>query len=209
MERKDLCRMDATSRLNDLRKDFLASSTQSMPIAGMLFWAIIAVAALDVKPLVLSYMVGFGSGMIFPLGVLIDLVRGRRMKRASSENPVTQLFLQSLGLVVLVWPLVILSAGLAHDANLIVLGGAILMGIIWIPYGWAADDPVGLHHAIGRSVLCYASYLFAPSPYKATAISVVVLLGYLYTLVRMRRPQPDPSAFATRTTAANKEAGAV
>ena len=62
---------------------------------------------------------------------------------------------------------------LADDANLIVLGGAILMGIIWIPYGWAADDPVGLHHAIGRSVLSYACFLFAPAPYKASAISLL------------------------------------
>jgi hypothetical protein len=94
-----------------------------------------------------------------------------------------------LGLVVLVWPLVLIAANLAHDANLIVLGGAILMGIIWIPYGWAADDPVGLQHAIGRSVLCYACFLFVPAPYKASAISVAVLLSYTYSLIRMRKPQ--------------------
>lgn len=159
-----------------------------MPIAGMIFWAIIAVAALYVKPILLAYMVLFGSGMIFPLGVMIDLVTTRKMKRASTQNPVTQMFMQSLGLVVLVWPLVIIAARLAHDPYLIVLGGAILMGIIWIPYGWGADDPVGLQHAIGRSVLAYVAYFFAPNAYKATAISIVVLLSYLYSLIRMRRP---------------------
>ncbi len=66
------------------------------------------------------------------------------------------------------------------------------MGIIWIPYGWAADDPVGLHHAIGRCILSYAAYLYAPSPYKATAISAAVILAYLYSLIRMRRPQSEP-----------------
>lgn len=40
------------------------------------------------------------------------------------------MFMPSLGLVVLTWPLVILAAREARDANLIVLGGAILMGII-------------------------------------------------------------------------------
>lgn len=168
-----------------------------MPIAGMIFWGVIAVAALYIKPLQLSYMVLFGSGMIFPLGVVIDLLTTRKMKRASTKNPVTQLFMQSLGLVVLVWPLVIIAARLAHDPNLIVLGGAILMGIIWIPYGWGADDPVGLQHAIGRSVLAYTAYLLAPSPYKATAIAIVVLLSYLYSLVRMRKPQPDLKASRT------------
>ncbi len=179
--------MDSTFTLNDLRNDFLATTTRSMPIAGMIFWSVIAVAALYVSPVLLSYMVLFGSGMIFPLGVLIDRATGRKMRRADSGNPVMQMFLQSLGLVVLVWPLVILCARLTHDANLIVLGGAILMGIIWIPYGWAADDPVGLQHAVGRSVLAYAAYVFVPNPYKASAISVAVLLSYLYSLVRMRK----------------------
>ncbi|MFY9674080.1 MAG: hypothetical protein WB817_19170 [Terriglobales bacterium] len=183
--------MDSTSKLNDLRADFLATSTQSMPIAGVIFWGTLAIAALYVKPLQLSYIVLFGSGMIFPLGVMIDLLTTRKMKRSSTQNPVTQLFMQSLGLVVLVWPLVIIAARVAHDPNLIVLGGAILMGIIWIPYGWGADDPVGLQHAIGRSVFAYAAYLLAPNRYKATAISIVVLLSYLYSLIRMRRPQLD------------------
>ncbi len=97
------------------------------------------------------------------------------------------MFLQSLVLVVLLWPLVLIGAFLAHNATLVVLGGALLMGVIWIPYGWAANDPVGLQHAIGRSVLSYACFLFVPAPYKATAIAVAVLLCYTYSLVRMRK----------------------
>jgi hypothetical protein len=38
--------MDSTTRLSNLREDFLATSTQSMPIAGMLYWAVVGVAAL-------------------------------------------------------------------------------------------------------------------------------------------------------------------
>ncbi|MGA9529005.1 MAG: hypothetical protein WBS24_12900 [Terriglobales bacterium] len=180
--------MDETSKLSELRDDFLGTSTQSMPIAGMIFWAVIGAAALYVKPQQLAYMVLFGSGMVFPLGVIIDRLTGRRMKRASTQNPVVQLFMQSLALVVLVWPLVIIGAQQAHDGNLIVLGGAILMGVIWIPYGWAANDRVGMQHAIARSVFSYIAYLFAPIPYKATAISAVVLLCYLYSIIRMRKP---------------------
>jgi len=71
------------------------------------------------------------------------------------------------------------------------LGGAILMGIIWIPYGWAADDPVGLQHAVGRALLSYVAFVYVPSPYKATGISCVVLLAYLYSLLRMKRPPKD------------------
>lgn len=176
------------SSLSELRTNFLATSTQSMPIAGMLFWATVAIAALRLNPNQLSLLVLFGSGTIFPLGILIDKLTQRRVTLASAGNPIMQMFMQSLGLVALTWPLVILAARHAHDANLIVLGGAILMGIIWIPYGWAADDPVGLEHAIGRSLLSYVAYVYIPSPYKSTGISCVVLLAYLYSLLRMKRP---------------------
>ena len=179
---------EAITELNALRADFLATSTQSMPIAGMIYWAIVAVAALYATPAELGCIVGFGSGMIFPLGMLIDFLRGRRTQRTNNQNPVTRMFLQSLVLVALVWPLVLIGAYQAHSADLIVLGGAILMGIIWIPYGWAANDPVGLQHAIGRAVLSYACFLFVPTHYKASAIAVAVLLSYTYSLIRMRKP---------------------
>ena len=179
--------MDSTAKLKDLRAEFLATSTQSMPIAGIVYWSIVAVAALYVTPNQLGYIVGFGSGMIFPFGLLIDLLRGRKLKKMSPGNPVGQLFFQSMGLVAMFWPLVIIAAILAHSASLVVLGGAILMGLIWIPYGWAADDPVGLQHAVGRSILSYACFLFVTEPYKASAISIAVLLCYTYSLIRMRK----------------------
>jgi hypothetical protein len=110
------------------------------------------------------------------------------------------MFMQSLGLVVLTWPLVILAARHAHDANLIVLGGAILMGIIWILYGWATDDPVGLKHAIGRGLLSYVAFVYVPSPNKATGIYCVVLLAYLYSLLRMKLTCSPAVAASNRAT---------
>jgi len=182
--------MDSSSRLKDLHSHFLATSTQSMPVAGMIFWAVVGIAALFLEPVPVAYVVLFGSGMIFPLALLIDRATGsNRIQRASAENPLTRLFLRSIVMVVLLWPLPIIAAQLAGDPTLVVLGGAILMGIIWIPYGWAADDPTGMQHAVGRVVGSYAAFLVAPDPYRASAISAVVLLSYLYSLVRMRRPR--------------------
>jgi hypothetical protein len=181
--------MDSNGRLQDLHAHFLATSTQSMPVAGMIFWAVVGVAALFLEPVPVAYVVLFGSGIIFPLAVLIDRVTGsHRIQRANAENPLTRLFLRSIAMVALLWPLPIIAAQVAGDPTLIVLGGAILMGIIWIPYGWAADDPTGMHHAVGRVVGSYAAFLLAPDPYRASAISVVVLLSYFYSLMRMRRP---------------------
>lgn len=173
--------------LSSLRKSFRDTSTKSMPVAGMLFWSVVGIASLLIEPQQLAYVVLFGSGMIFPLGVMIDRMTGKKLKRSETGNPVLKLFMQSLGLVVLVWPLVIISAMEAANPDLIVLGGAILMGIIWIPFGWASDDPVGLEHAVGRAVICYATYLLAPEPYCAAAVSAAVIFAYGYAMVRMRR----------------------
>jgi hypothetical protein len=57
--------LDSTAKLNDLRGEFLDTGTQSMPIAGIIYWSIVAVAALYVTPNQLGYIVGFGSGLIF------------------------------------------------------------------------------------------------------------------------------------------------
>lgn len=189
--------MDQTARLDALHADFLATSTTSMPLAGMLYWGAVAVASLFLSPMLTGYVVLFGSGMIFPLAMLIDRLRGQnRIVRRTVPNPLLTMFLRSIVLVALAWPLVIIAARAAGEPDLIVLGGAILMGIIWIPYGWAADDPAGMQHAVLRSLGCYAAYVLVAEPYRAAAVCVVVLLAYLYSLVRMRRPLPGARATA-------------
>ncbi len=181
--------MDSGTSLNVLKADFLATSTQSMPYSGIILWTIAGIAGLLLSPQQLAYGVAFGSGLIFPLAVLIDKLRGRNLFAGGTQNPLKGMFLQSIAMVVLLWPLVILGA--AGKPVIIVLGAAILTGIIWIPYGWAADDPVGLRHAIARGALCYAAYIFVPTEYKGSAICAAVLVCYFYSLAFMRRGGAD------------------
>src|SRR3954466_16305628 len=96
-------KMDGDTRLSELRRDFLAPSTQSMPIAGMLFWAAAAIASRVLTPEQLAYFVGFGSGTVFPLGLLVDRLRGRPMLQGKSSNPVVKMFLQCLAIVAMLW----------------------------------------------------------------------------------------------------------
>lgn len=177
--------LNADTPLRELRRDFLVTGTQSMPIAGMVFWTAAAVASRLLTPVQLAYFIGFGSGCLFPLGLLIDRLRGRPMLQGKSSNPVLAMFLQCLVLVVLLWPLVIIGA--AGRPSLVVLGGAILMGLVWVPYGWAADDPVGMRHAVARALLCYAAYLFMPPAWRSTIICLIVILCYAYSFIAMRK----------------------
>ena len=176
--------------LKALQADFLASSTTSMPLAGVVYWLLVAVASFRLPVQTVAFIVLLGSGMIIPAALLIDKLRGQnKMRRVDGgSNPLLIMFLKGTAVVLLTWPLVILAAKAAKDPHIIILGGAVLMALVWIPYGSAADDPVGMQHAIGRSVASYAAFLFAPVAWKAAAISFVVVASYGFTFLRMKRP---------------------
>lgn len=175
--------------LRELQADFLAGSTLSMPQAGLAVWSGIGVAALLVPEAVVGWLAVYAMAIILPLAFLLDRLRGRNPFQ-KDDNPITKLFLFSIIGIGLMFPLVISAGQIADDANIVVLGVAILAGVIWIQYGWGADDPVGLRHAIMRAVGCYFAYWFVPPPYTATAICAAVALSYGYSLVAMRKPGP-------------------
>jgi hypothetical protein len=170
-----------------LRENFLATSTISMPLAGLIVWSGIGIAAPFVRPALVGWMAIYAMAVILPLAFIIEKLRGRNPFQ-KDDNPVTKLFFQSVIGIGLMFPLVIAAASAAGDPNILVLGVAILAGIIWVPYGWGADDPVGLRHAIVRALGCYLAYWSAPGGYKASAICAVVAMSYIYSLVAMRKP---------------------
>ncbi|MBL8514861.1 MAG: hypothetical protein JNJ55_12795 [Betaproteobacteria bacterium] len=172
--------------LSTLRQDFLDTSTTSMPLSGLILWSLAGVAGLYLSPKTMAWSVAFGSGLIFPLALLIERLRGRNLMSGAKDNPLTGLFMQGIVMAVMLWPLVILGA--KAQPTLIVLGAAVIAGLVWIPYGWAANDPAGLRHAIARTLLCYAAYIWMPAAYKASAICLVVVGCYVYSLATMRRP---------------------
>lgn len=159
-----------------------------MPLAGILFWIAASVLSRTLSPAQLALVVGFGSGAVFPLGMLIDRLRGRKLVR-DDGNPIQTLFLQCLVSVALLWPLVILAA--SANPGLVTVGAAVLMGIVWIFYGWAADDPVGIRHAVARAVGCYAAFVLLPPEWRLTAVCMVPIACYAYSLLAMKKPGPE------------------
>jgi len=181
--------MDANASLKELKADFLAGSSTSMPIVGTVYWLIVLVSSLYLPINTVAYIVLIGSGMILPGGLLLDKARGlNKIRRGDPKNPLMPMFIKGTAVVVLTWPLVITAAQIAQDPNIIILGGAVLMSLVWIPYGSAANDPVGMQHAVGRSIACYLAFWFTPEPHTAAAVSAVPVARYLFTFMRMKRP---------------------
>lgn len=162
-----------------------------MPLAGLIVWSGLGVAALFVPKALVGWMAVYVMAAILPLAFAIEKLRGRN-PFVKDDNPVSALFFQSIVGIGLMFPLVIGAAQAARDPDIMVLGVAILAGVIWIAYGWGADDPVGLRHAIVRAIGCYLAFWLAPDGIKAASICAVVALSYLYSLAAMRRPEAPP-----------------
>ncbi len=189
--------MSMTDRsLAELQADFRATSTNAMPIAGMLTWAALGLAAAFVPERTVANASLYIMAVIMPLAFVIDRARGRNLF-GKSDNPLLKLFLLGIVMVALTIPLAIIGAK-GGQPLLILLGMAILAGVVWIPFGWAADDPSGTIHAVARGIGCYLAYGLCPAPWTASAICAVVVVAYLYSLAVMR---PVGAAAATTTEA--------
>lgn len=175
--------------LADARRDYLATSTTAMPIAGLIAWAALAVAAYTFGPRLPFFAPFIAAAIPFPLALVIDKIRGEPgIRPESRRNPVTQLFMRFISVVALLIPFVIIAARAAGDTDLLILGLAILAGMVWVPHGWGADDPAGFVHFVLRAVLCYAAYLFLPESLRAAAIAAAAAATYVYAIIAMKKP---------------------
>ena len=172
--------------LADLHAAFRAGSTRSMPIAGMICWAALGLVALRITPRMAGTLALYIMAGILPLAFLLDKIKGKNLF-AGDSNPLTRLFLTSIVGIAVTVPVILIGAKGAGDPIIVVLGMAILAGVVWIPYGWAADDKAGLIHAIIRAIGCYAAFTLVDNPYRASAISFWVVVSYLYSLAFMRK----------------------
>lgn len=175
--------------LKQLQRDYLDDSTTGMPIAGFIAWAALAIISWQMGDTMPAWFAFTAAAAPFPLSILIDKIRGAPgLTTQSNKNPLTQLFMQFIFVIMLLIPLVIFAAQAAKSIDLLILGLAIFAGMIWVPHGWAAHDRAGLIHFILRALLCYAAYLFVPAPHTGAAVAGAAALTYVYAIWAMKKP---------------------
>jgi hypothetical protein len=179
----------STISLADAREDYLSTSTTAMPIAGLISWGLLSIVSFNMGDRLPTFAPFIAAAIPFPIALVIDKVRGEPGVRADSRrNPVTQLFMKFITVVALLVPFVIIAAQAAQNLDLLILGMAILAGLVWVPHGWGANDPAGFIHFVMRAVLCYAAYLFVPDAVRGAAIAGAAALTYIYAIAAMRKP---------------------
>ncbi len=179
----------STISLAEARRDYLAGCTTAMPIGGLIAWSSLAIAAYLLGDRLPSYVPFVAAAIPFPLAMIIDKARGQPAFRPEGRhNPITQLFMRFITVVALIIPFVVISADAARNLDLLILGLAILAGMMWVPHGWGADDPAGFIHFVLRALLCYAAYLLAPDSVRGAVIAGAAALTYVYAITAMKKP---------------------
>lgn len=179
----------ATISLADARRDYLATCTTAMPVGGLLAWSALAIAAFALGDRLPTYLPFVAAAAPVPIALAIDKARGQLHVWAEGRgNPVGQLFMRFITVVALIIPFVIIAVQAANELDLLILGLAILAGLVWVPHGWGADDPAGFIHFVLRALLCYAAYLFTPEAIRGAAVAAAAALTYVYAIIAMKKP---------------------
>lgn len=166
-----------------LRADFdaRAKGSMSLPLAGALVWAVVAVMGLVLPARSAVVALVFATGAIFPAALAIARVRGEALMERG--NPLSSLMGTCVLMVNLLWGVHVPL--LLQAPQFVPLSLGIALGLHWMVYSWIVGHGLGIRHAIGRTIGLVAVW-FAFPDYRVTACAVVAVLAYAVTLMEMR-----------------------
>ncbi|GLX78531.1 hypothetical protein tinsulaeT_18710 [Thalassotalea insulae] len=168
--------------LDEYRKEFEKSSNRSisMPVAGTIIWFLVGLLSTQFSANISIYILLFATGGIFPIALLI--AKYRKENLVSSTNPLAKLMGQCIIMVNLLW--VVHIPLLLNAPEFVPLSLGVGLGLHWVVYSWIVNHPVGLIHAVLRSVLIVAAWYLFPNS-GILAISCVIVLTYLLSIYQM------------------------
>jgi len=175
--------------IKELRIDFenLTNRSVSMPIAGAIVWLFVALLSTQFSEKIGLLILLFSSGAIFPIALLVSKIRHQNL--LSSTNPLAKLMGYCILMVNLLWavhiPLFI------YVPEFLVLSLGIGLGLHWVVYSWIIQHPVGIIHAVLRTVLILVAWLSFPDN-RLLAVSLVIVFTYSVSIFLMlTRPIKD------------------
>lgn len=184
--------MSFKADLDAERRDFYtrAGGGAALPLAGLIYWAVLGVAGARADVATWTTIAFFGSGLIFPLGLaLARPTRSKPMEKSVFGGATFAGLLAAM----MTWPMIF--AGAAADPTLSPLFLAIGMSLHWPIIGWSYGR-IGLFtaHALGRVAGCTAVFVLYPDQ-RFVLIPAVVVAAYAFSFVailatRGRTPTP-------------------
>jgi len=172
--------------LEEYRNDFEIATNKSvsMPIAGAIVWFIVALLSTQFSERTGTIILLFGSGAIFPIGLLVAKIRKEDLM--SSSNPLAKLMGMSVLMVNLLWAIHIPL--FLYAPEFVPMSIGIGLGIHWIIYSWIVQHPVGTIHAITRTILITIMWFAFPEQ-RLLAIGLVIVFVYSVSIWQMSKRQ--------------------
>ncbi|MCZ2860859.1 CPBP family intramembrane metalloprotease [Blastococcus sp. VKM Ac-2987] len=168
---------DELAHVEALRADFArhAGRSLALPLAGAFVWAVVGIVTLFLPASTATLVLPFATGAIFPLGMVIAQRLGERLL----DNPsvLAGLTGRCVIMVNLLWAVHLTVFALAPSHLPLTLG--IGLGLHWVAFGWIIGHPLGLVHAIARTLSVTAAWWLVPDHrISAVAAAVVISDGY-------------------------------
>lgn len=181
--------MSSDPTLRELRAEFGNSRFIAMPIAGAIAWAVAGILGTQLRAGPASIALFICTGMIFPLGILIGRFVGEDVLK--TRNELDRLFGLSILMASLVWAIAI-PFWLVERSSL-PLSVGVLAGLMWIPFSWMLQHPVGLFHAISRTILIVIAWFLFPAQRFVVIPAIIVVIYLISIIMLVRRPLPQLS----------------
>ncbi len=155
-----------------------------MPIAGAIVWFIVALLSTQFSERTGTMILLFGSGAIFPIGLLVSQIRKQDL--VSSSNPFAKWMGLSVLMVNLLWAIHIPL--FLYAPEFVPMSIGIGLGIHWIVYSWIVQHPIGTIHAITRTILIIIMWFAFPEQ-RLLAIGLVIVFVYSVSIWQMSKRQ--------------------
>jgi hypothetical protein len=161
----------------------------SLPVAGLIYWLALGVAGFYLSPRTWGIAACIGSGLIFPLGMLLSKPFATNL--FVKDQPLNSLAPMAVLSINLLWPLHL--AIFFTAPQLLPLSLAIGMGLHWPIIGWMYGSRACLQHALMRVAAVSVVWFLFPA-FRFTVLPMVVAAAYLVTIVQLRRELKSASS---------------
>lgn len=160
----------------------------SLPVAGAIYWAVVGVLGYSLEPRDWALAAAAASGMIFPLGLLLQgPLRSPFMK---AKSPLSGVTIAAIIAINLLWPVHFVLISVIPEAAPLTL--AIGMTLHWPIIGWGYASRACLLHALVRvavvTVMWYAlpEVRFTGIPFAVAGLYVLAAMGLSWEVKRFR-----------------------
>lgn len=183
--------MAAERTLDQLREEYARRRFVAMPVAGAIGWTAAGICGVLLPTGPASLAMFVCVGMIFWLGALIGKLLGEPIiQSAEEQGELDRLFLLTVTSSSLVLGIAVPFYLIEPSSLPLSLG--ILPGLMWVPFSWMIQHPVGIWHgAVRTAAIVAAWYLFPDARFVAVpGVIVGVCLVSIYVLASRPRAVP-------------------